>query len=128
MAGGLLPMQVAEFLRGLTGLQRLALAERKRAMSHPKQVRLAGSVIDRKRHVCAFFHSKEEEYRVLLPFIKEGFDQGDRAFHIVDPRHRAEHLRRLQEERIDVAEAERKGQLEVRRWEDAYLRDGHFDQ
>jgi hypothetical protein len=97
-------------------------------MSHPKQVRLAGSVLDRSRHVCAFFHDKEEEYRVLLPFIKEGFDQGDRAFHMVDPRHRAEHLRRLQEAGIDVAEAERKGQLEVRRWEDAQFRDGHFDQ
>src|SRR5262249_45566307 len=71
---------------------------------------------------------KEEEYRVLLPFIKEGFDQGDRAFHLVDPRHRPEHLRRLEEAGIDVAEAERKRQLEVRRWEDAQLRDGHFDQ
>jgi hypothetical protein len=97
-------------------------------MSHPKQVRLGGSVLDRSRHVCAFFHHKEEEYRVLLPFIKEGFDQGDRAFHMVDPRHRAEHLRRLQEVGIDVAEAERKGQLEVRRWEDAQFRNGHFDQ
>jgi MEDS: MEthanogen/methylotroph, DcmR Sensory domain len=96
-------------------------------MSHPKQVRLAGSVLDRSRHVCAFFHHKEEEYRVLLPFIKEGFDQGDRAFHMVDPRHRAEHLRRLEKAGIPVAEAERKGQLEVRRWEDAQLRDGHFD-
>jgi hypothetical protein len=65
---------------------------------------------------------------VLLPFIKEGFDQGDRAFHMVGPRHRAEHLRRLQEAGIPVAEAERKGQLEVRRWEDAQFRDGHFDQ
>src|SRR5947209_994434 len=97
-------------------------------MSHPKQVRLAGSVLDRSRHVCAFFHSKEEEYRVLLSFIKDGFEQGERAFHIVDFRNRPEHLRRLQEAGIPVAEAERKGQLEVRRWEDAYLRDGHFDQ
>jgi hypothetical protein len=97
-------------------------------MSSLKQVRLAGSVLGRSRHVCAFFHSKEEEYRVLLPFIKEGFDQGDRAFHIVDPQHRPEHLRRLQEVGIDVTEAQRKGQLEVRRWEDAYLQDGHFDQ
>jgi hypothetical protein len=121
-------MQVAEFLRGVIGLQRLVLAERGRAMIHAKQVRLAGSVLDRSRHVCAFFHGKEEEYRVLLPFIKEGFDQGDRVFHMVDPRHRAEHLRRLQQAGIDVAEAERKGQLEVRRWEDAQLRDGHFDQ
>ena len=97
-------------------------------MSNPKQVRLAGSVLDRSRHVCAFFHHKEEEYRVLLPFIKDGFDQGDRAFHMVDPRHRPEFLRRLQEVGIDVAEAERKGQLEVRRWEDAQFRNGHFDQ
>ena len=97
-------------------------------MSQTKQVRLAGSVLDRSRHVCAFFHRKEEEYRALLPFIKEGFEQGDRAFHIVDPRHRAEHLRRLQQVGIDVPGAEGKGQLVVRRWEDAYLRDGHFDQ
>jgi hypothetical protein len=97
-------------------------------MSQRKQVRLAGSVLDHSRHVCAFFHSKDEEYRVLLPFIKEGFDQGERAFHVVDPGHRPAHLRRLEEAGIDVAEAERKGQLEVRPWEDAYLRDGHFDQ
>jgi hypothetical protein len=108
--------------------QRLALAERTSTMSNPRQVRLAGSVLDRSRHVCALFHDKEEEYRVLLPFIKEGFDQGDRVFHMVDPRHRAGHLRRLQDAGIDVAEAERKGQLEVRRWEDAQFRDGHFDQ
>jgi hypothetical protein len=44
------------------------------------------------------------------------------------PRHRPEHLRRLHDAGIDVAEAERKGQLEVRRWEDAQFRDGHFDQ
>ena len=92
------------------------------------RVRLAGSVLDHSRHVCAFFHSKDEEYRVLLPFIKEGFEQGDKAFHVVDPSHRLEHLQRLREAGIDVASAERSGQLEVRRWQDAYLRDGHFDQ
>jgi hypothetical protein len=94
----------------------------------PKKIRLAGSILDLARHVCAFFNTKEEEYRVLTPFIKEGFDEGDRAFHIVDPQHRADHLRRLEVNGIPVAEASRKGQLEVRSWEDAYLRDGHFDQ
>lgn len=91
-------------------------------------VRLAGSVLHRSRHVCAFFHKKDEEYQVLLPFVKEGFEQDHKAFHIVDPAHRDEHLRRLREAGIDVAEAERSGQLEVRRWEEAYLREGHFDQ
>jgi hypothetical protein len=97
-------------------------------MNPNQSVRLAGATLDRSRHVCAFFHSKEEEYRVLLPFIKEGFEQDDKAFHIVADGHRREHRRRLERAGINVAEAERKGQLEVRRWEDAYLREGHFDQ
>lgn len=97
-------------------------------MKPGRAVRLAGALLDRSRHVCAFFNSKEEEYRVLLPFIAEGFERGDKAFHIVDPRFRAAHLQRLAELGVDVAAAERRGQLEVRRWQDAYLRDGHFDQ
>jgi hypothetical protein len=91
-------------------------------------VRLAGSVLSRSCHVCAFFHSKEEEYRVLMPFIKDGFEKGDRAFHVVDPKHRPDHLRRLEQEGIDVADAESNGQLEVRRWQEAYIKDDHFDQ
>lgn len=97
-------------------------------MGERNAVRLAGAVLDRSRHVCAFFHSREEEYRVLLPFVREGFVQGDKAFHIVEESHRPEHRRRLQKAGIDVEGAEAKGQLEVRRWEDAYLREGHFDQ
>src|ERR1700756_5286196 len=97
-------------------------------MKDQTEVRLAGKALDRSRHVCAFFNSKEEEYRVLLPFIKEGFEQDDKAFHIVEEGHRPEHRRRLEQAGINVAGAEQKGQLEVRRWEDANLREGHFDQ
>jgi MEDS: MEthanogen/methylotroph, DcmR Sensory domain len=97
-------------------------------MSHSKPVRMAGSALGRYRHVCGFFNSKDEEYRVLLPFIKEGFDQGDRAYHIIDGYRRQDHVRRLQEAGIDVAKAEGVEQLEIRHWEDAYLQDGHFDQ
>src|SRR6266568_2836136 len=91
-------------------------------------VRLAGAVLEQTRHVCAFFHSPDEEYRVLLPFIKEGFDHGDRAFHIVDPALYPEHLQRLEQAGIDTAAALGRGQLEVRTWQEAYLRGGHFDQ
>ena len=93
-----------------------------------RSVHLAGSVLDRARHVCAFFHNRDEEYRVLMPFIAEGFEHGDRAFHIVSPEHREDHLRRLREAGIDTDAAERSGQLSVLRWQDAYLRGGHFDQ
>ena len=65
---------------------------------------------------------------MLMPFIKEGIDRGDHAFHVVDAKHRAAHLQRLEQEGIDVAGAQRKGQLEVRRWDEAYIKDAHFDQ
>jgi len=91
-------------------------------------IRFAGSVLGARRHVCAFFHTPDEEYQVLLPFIKEGFERDEKAFHIVDPALRAEHLRRLESVGIDVARADKRGQFELRNWADAYLRDGHFDQ
>jgi hypothetical protein len=32
-------------------------------------IRFTSSILGAQRHVCAFFHSADEEYRVLLPFI-----------------------------------------------------------
>jgi MEDS: MEthanogen/methylotroph, DcmR Sensory domain len=94
-----------------------------------KTGRLAGSGLDRYRHVCVLYHSMDEEFRVLQPFIKDGFQKGDKAFHIIDERHRTEHLRRLRDDLgIDVAATEQIGQLEVRGWEQAHLRPGWFDQ
>ena len=39
-----------------------------------------------------------------------------------------DHFRRLREAGIDTEAASQRGQLVVKRWQDAYLRDGHFDQ
>lgn len=91
-------------------------------------IHFAGSTLGVYRHICAFFHSPDEEYRVLLPFIKEGFERGEKAFHIVDPQLRDEHKNRLHFIGIDVDAAEQSGQFELRNWEEAYLREGHFDQ
>lgn len=91
-------------------------------------VACAGSQLLESRHVCAFFHNADEEYRVLLPFIREGFARGDRAFHVIDPKLREEHLRRLRAAGIDAAEAEPTGQLKLCDWHAAHVRDGHFDQ
>ena len=33
-------------------------------------ISIAGSHLGEARHVCAFFESREDEYRVTLPFIK----------------------------------------------------------
>jgi hypothetical protein len=97
-------------------------------MRSERPIRLAGAELGRDRHACAFFHSKEEGYRVLLPFVKEGFERNEKSFHIVDPAHQDAHRSRLADFGVDVQRAEARSQLEVRCWQEAYLRDGHFDQ
>jgi MEDS: MEthanogen/methylotroph, DcmR Sensory domain len=88
----------------------------------------AGSQLCETRHVCAFFNSEDEEYRVLLPFIKDGFECGDRAIHVVNPGQRRDHLQRLAAVGIDTAAAEASGQFELRTNTETYLRDNLFDQ
>jgi hypothetical protein len=91
-------------------------------------VRCAGGILGQRRHICAFFNSVDEEHRVLRSFIKDGFDRGDKAFHLVDPDLCEDHLRRLAGAGIDVGQAMGTGQLELRRWQDAQLRGDRFDQ
>ena len=91
-------------------------------------VQCAGGGLGQHRHICAFFNGLDEEHRVLRSFIKEGFERGDKAFHIVDPELWEDQLRQLAETGIDVGQAMGTGQLELRRWQDAYLRGNRFDQ
>jgi MEDS: MEthanogen/methylotroph, DcmR Sensory domain/Histidine kinase len=80
------------------------------------------------RHACAFFHTPEEEYQVMLPFITEGIEQADKIYHIVDPARRTELLRQLRQAGIDTDAAHQSGQLKVHPWEEAHIRGHRFDQ
>jgi hypothetical protein len=91
-------------------------------------ISLAGSSLGDTRHVCAFFRSDDEEYRVLLPFMKDGFDCGHKAIHVVHPDQRADHLRRLAAAGIDTTATAERGQFELHSSTETYLRDGRFDQ
>lgn len=86
-----------------------------------------GAQLREVRHACAFFSDDEEAYRVLLPFITDGFAQGHKAVHIVRPDREARHLLRLTRAGIDVDSCCASGQLEVRRNTETYLVDGRFD-
>jgi len=95
---------------------------------YPQPIQLADMSPGVKPHICGFFNSADEEYYLLLPFIKEGFDLGEKAFHVVNPSLQHDHLQRLSAAGIDVANAEQSGQLELCDWESAYFPDGRFDQ
>jgi len=93
-----------------------------------RTIELAGSTIECHCHVCAFFHSRDDEYNILIPFMMDGFAASDRSVQIVEKTHVAERLRRIAEGGIDLKKAEETKQLEIRGWEDAYLSEGRFDQ
>jgi AcrR family transcriptional regulator len=90
-------------------------------------VRLAGEDLSDHRHVCVLVDGPEEAYELLLPFVVDGLEQGDRAVHIVDPQARDTHLERLAASGIDVPAATASHQLEVQPWTDSYLRGGRFN-
>ena len=64
----------------------------------------------------------------MAPFIRDGLERGERAFHIVDPAQRADYVRRLEDEGIAAATAEARGQFELRTWDETFFRTGRFDQ
>jgi hypothetical protein len=89
-------------------------------------VMLAGVSLGRSRHVCAFFDDKDQEIDVLLPFVREGLEAGEKAIHVVDPDLRDSHLDRLRRGGIDVEAAQQRGQLEVKTTDEVYFPDGDF--
>jgi hypothetical protein len=89
-------------------------------------MQLAHTLIETDCHVCAFFQRSNEEYKILVPFLKEGVDMGDKALDMLNPARRTEHVRRLTEAGMPVKRALGRGQLELREWQDTYLRTGRF--
>jgi hypothetical protein len=106
-------------------IQSSILEQQMRAASAP--IHLAGSLVGQKGHICAFFSSADDEYRTLLPFIKDGLEEGEAAFHTIDPARMTDHVNRHLAAGIDVAAYRQKGQLELRTWNEVHLLGGKFD-
>jgi hypothetical protein len=87
---------------------------------------LAASQLGQHRHVCAFFSTPDEEYRVMLPFIRDAIAHGDRSVSIM-PDDRTDYLDRLRDAGIDVDRARARCQLEVMSTESAYTVEGRMD-
>lgn len=86
-------------------------------------VRLGGVQLGRSRHVCAVFDGANDAAAVIVPFVLDRLDAGDRVVHLVESRDAA--LTRLAPA-LDVPSAVESGQLDVRSWTDSYLEGGEF--
>ncbi len=92
-----------------------------------KAVWLAGSKLDSPFHACAFVANKAEEDRILLPFMANGIELGEKCINVLASEDFSERLARLESVGIDVKLSQKTGQLELRPWEKAYLDAGKFD-
>src|ERR1700730_1347436 len=95
---------------------------------HERHIHLAVVHLMRYRHACALFRNQEQEDKVIIPFLKEGLDRGERAFVISGTEVRARLLRKLRLAGIEVATAEKSGQLKMEQWGPSIVRSGRFDQ
>lgn len=77
-------------------------------------------------HVCAFFDSSEEQYRIITPYIREGLDRKEKVINILESASHHEHCERLSSGGIAVQDKLASSQLNVLASEDTYLKGGSF--
>lgn len=95
--------------------------------STTQPIPFGGTLLREDRHVCAFFNSAVEEYDTLLPFVCDGLNCGQRAYHVLPDHHKDDHFQRLRTVGIDVDQMLKSRQLEVAVPADTYLSTGRFD-
>ena len=78
-------------------------------------------------HLCLIYESQEEWRAAAVPFISIGLKRGEKCIYVVDTSTADEIRKYLAEEGVDVAAAEKSGQLSILHETEAYTRDGSFD-
>jgi hypothetical protein len=94
----------------------------------PDPIAFAGGALDSYRHVCAFVSSRDEEHRILDPFVSEGLTHGEKALYLIDAAERANLVRHLRRLGLDMPSLLGQRQCDVRTWTETYLRGRRFDQ
>jgi len=77
-------------------------------------------------HICGFFDSREQQYEVILPYIKEGLDNNEKVINILEENRHTEHCGCLSGHGISLATKIATGQLEVLGSDKTYYKGGSF--
>jgi hypothetical protein len=91
-----------------------------------RRANLCGKPFEDLSHVCAFVDSRDQQYEIFLPFLREGLNCGECLLNIVAQQNRADHTERLQDGGIDSDELVADGRQKLLGFEDTYLKDGRF--
>jgi len=78
-------------------------------------------------HLCCIYGSEEEHRALLVPFLRQGLQRGEKVIYITDAHTAEEVLGWLEEDGWEVGGLLGSGRLTVLTREDAYMRGGSFD-
>src|SRR5256885_7167810 len=92
-----------------------------------RSIHLCGEEIPHAGHICAFFDSRADKYKVLAPYLAEGIEQGDRIINVVDAEERDQHVETLAHFRVDVRDAMQRRQFQLLTAEETYLKERTVD-
>lgn len=95
-------------------------------MKKKQSVSLCGENLIGPLHICAFFDSREEQYEILLPWLKEGMKNNEEIITILEGDMHCDHCYRLAKAGMPLDEMLANGQLKVLATEDTYLQGGSF--
>jgi hypothetical protein len=76
--------------------------------------------------VCAFFDSRDEQYEILTPWLKEGIENNEEVLTILSTESHDDHRARLSKAGIPVEKSLERKQLKIVASEDTYLQGGIF--
>ncbi len=95
-------------------------------MSEQTPFSVCGESLSAPMHICGFFDSKEQQYEVIMPYIKEGLDNNEKVINILEGHRHKEHCGCLSNNGIPLAGKLATGQLEVLASEKTYYEGGSF--
>ena len=95
-------------------------------MKNEQSVTVCGETLPGPLHICAFFDSREEQYEIMLPWLKEGIDNNEEVLTILSSDLHKDHCSRLSNAGIPVEDSIANNQLKIVATEDSYLQGGSF--
>lgn len=78
-------------------------------------------------HLCCLYDTEDEYRALLIPFLHQGLERGERVVHVVDVHTQQDILSYLQDDGVDTERYLASGQLAIATADEVHLPDGVFD-
>lgn len=95
-------------------------------LDDPVAFGIPGLTLEPGDHICAFYRGPRERDEILVPYLREGLDAGDKCTCVVDSGPPADVIAALRDAGVDVERSVASGHLDVLPASSAYLRGGTF--